>query len=127
METNQFIPVVNEKQEWFQCQAAGVIGCERTLTLKVSASIISFYREPTPRHQKMLAKVVIFCAALATAHASVTGTLGLGAPVLGAGAIGLDKGLIAAPVVATVSSQRNHQPFPQLPPLSPPNRSHLSL
>ncbi|GIY88400.1 uncharacterized protein CEXT_801851 [Caerostris extrusa] len=56
----------------------------------------------------MFAKVVIFCAALAAAHASLVGPLGLGAPVLAAGplGLGLGKGLIAAPAVATVSSQR---------------------
>ncbi|GIY75553.1 uncharacterized protein CDAR_238431 [Caerostris darwini] len=55
----------------------------------------------------MFAKVVIFCAALAAAHASLVGTYGLGAPVLAAGPLGLGKGLIAtAPAVATVSSQR---------------------
>ncbi|GIX76296.1 uncharacterized protein CDAR_418561 [Caerostris darwini] len=56
----------------------------------------------------MFAKVVIFCAALAAVHASLVGPLGLGAPVLAAGplGLGLGKGLIAAPAVATVSSQR---------------------
>ncbi|GIY46563.1 uncharacterized protein CDAR_408181 [Caerostris darwini] len=55
----------------------------------------------------MFAKIVIFCAALAAAHASLVGTYGLGAPVLAAGPLGLGKGLIAtAPAVATVSSQR---------------------
>ncbi|GIY82698.1 uncharacterized protein CEXT_436651 [Caerostris extrusa] len=54
----------------------------------------------------MFAKVVIFCVALAAAHASLIGTYGLGAPVLAAGPLGLGKGLIAAPAVATVSSQR---------------------
>ncbi|GIY71485.1 uncharacterized protein CEXT_14171 [Caerostris extrusa] len=55
----------------------------------------------------MFAKVVIFCAALAAAHASVVGTYGLGAPILAAGPLGIGKGLIGAvPVVATVSSQR---------------------
>ncbi|GIX97325.1 uncharacterized protein CEXT_500391 [Caerostris extrusa] len=59
----------------------------------------------------MFAKVVIFCAALAAAHASLVGPLGYGAygygaPVLAAGPYGLGKGLIAAPAVATVSSQR---------------------
>ncbi|GIY48040.1 uncharacterized protein CEXT_729201 [Caerostris extrusa] len=52
--------------------------------------------------------VIIFCAALAAVHASLVGPLGLGAPVLAAGplGLGLGKGLIAAPAVATVSSQR---------------------
>ncbi|GFR15832.1 uncharacterized protein TNCT_116261 [Trichonephila clavata] len=56
----------------------------------------------------MFAKVVIFCAALAAAHASLAGPLGYGAPVLTAGhlGLGLGKGLIAAPAVATVSSQK---------------------
>ncbi|CAL1287729.1 unnamed protein product, partial [Larinioides sclopetarius] len=54
----------------------------------------------------MFAKVVIFCAALAAAHASLVGPLGLGAPVLAAGPYGMGKGMIAAPAVATVSSQR---------------------
>ncbi|KAF8787630.1 hypothetical protein HNY73_009208 [Argiope bruennichi] len=54
----------------------------------------------------MFAKVVIFCAALAASHASFVGPLGLGAPVLAAGPLGYGKGLIAAPAVATVSSQR---------------------
>ncbi|GIY48164.1 uncharacterized protein CEXT_284651 [Caerostris extrusa] len=59
-------------------------------------------------HPKMFAKVVIFCAALAAVHASLVGPLGLGAPVLAAGplGLGLGKGLIATPAVATVSSQR---------------------
>ncbi|GIY84379.1 uncharacterized protein CDAR_278381 [Caerostris darwini] len=53
-------------------------------------------------------EVVIFCAAVAAAHTSLVGPLGLGAPVLAAGplGLGLGKGLIAAPAVATVSSQR---------------------
>ncbi|GBN15606.1 hypothetical protein AVEN_123929-1, partial [Araneus ventricosus] len=51
--------------------------------------------------------VVIFCAALAAAHASLVGPLGLGAPVLAAGPLGIGKGLIAAaPAIATVSTQR---------------------
>ncbi|GBN62294.1 hypothetical protein AVEN_36304-1, partial [Araneus ventricosus] len=54
----------------------------------------------------MFAKVVIFCATLAAAHASLAGPLGLGAPVLAAGPLGYGKGLIAAPAIATVSSQR---------------------
>ncbi|GIY46566.1 uncharacterized protein CDAR_408211 [Caerostris darwini] len=55
----------------------------------------------------MFAKVVIFCAALAAAHASLVGTYGLVAPVLAAGPLGIGKGLIGAvPAVATVSSQR---------------------
>ncbi|GFQ80980.1 uncharacterized protein TNCT_405721 [Trichonephila clavata] len=53
-------------------------------------------------------QVVIFCAALAAAHASLVGPLGYGAPVLAAGplGLGLGKGLIGAPAIATVSSQR---------------------
>ncbi|CAL1293134.1 unnamed protein product [Larinioides sclopetarius] len=47
----------------------------------------------------MFAKVVIFCAAFAAAHASVVGPYGWGAPVLG-------KALVAAPAVATVSTQK---------------------
>ncbi|GIY46586.1 uncharacterized protein CDAR_408371 [Caerostris darwini] len=55
----------------------------------------------------MFAKVIIFCAALAAAHASLAGTYGLGAPVLAAGPLGIGKGLIGAvPAVATVSTQR---------------------
>ncbi|GBO31466.1 hypothetical protein AVEN_205488-1, partial [Araneus ventricosus] len=54
----------------------------------------------------MFAKVVIFCAAFAAAQASLVGPLGLGAPVLAAGHLGYGSGLIAAPAVATVSSQR---------------------
>ncbi|GIY58849.1 uncharacterized protein CDAR_75691 [Caerostris darwini] len=55
----------------------------------------------------MFVKVVIFCAALAAAHASLVGTYGLGAPILAAGPLGIGKGLIGAvPAVATVSSQR---------------------
>ncbi|GFY39361.1 uncharacterized protein TNIN_151991 [Trichonephila inaurata madagascariensis] len=56
----------------------------------------------------ILLKVVIFCAALAAAHASLVGPLGYGAPVLAAGplGLGLGKGLIGAPAIATTSSQR---------------------
>ncbi|GFS51525.1 hypothetical protein TNIN_41011, partial [Trichonephila inaurata madagascariensis] len=57
----------------------------------------------------MFAKVVIFCAALAAAHASLIAPSVLGAPVLAAGplGLGLGKGLIAGvPSIATVSSQR---------------------
>ncbi|GFU24875.1 uncharacterized protein NPIL_154331 [Nephila pilipes] len=56
---------------------------------------------------KMFAKVVLFCAALAAAQASLIAPVGLGAPVLAAGPLGYGKGLIAsAPVIATVSSQK---------------------
>ncbi|GIY71475.1 hypothetical protein CEXT_14111 [Caerostris extrusa] len=66
-------------------------------------------------------KVVIFCVALAAAHASLIGTYGLGAPVLAAGPLGFGKGLIAAPAVATVSSREPpsttlHQQLPLAPP-----------
>ncbi|GFS67716.1 uncharacterized protein TNCV_4363881 [Trichonephila clavipes] len=56
----------------------------------------------------MFSKIIILCAALAAAHASLVGPLGYGAPVLAAGplGLGLGKGLIGAPAVATVSSQR---------------------
>ncbi|XP_055942482.1 cuticle protein 63-like [Argiope bruennichi] len=47
----------------------------------------------------MFAKIVIFCAALAAAHASLVGPYGWGAPVYG-------KALVAAPAVATVSTQK---------------------
>ncbi|GIX76302.1 hypothetical protein CDAR_418581 [Caerostris darwini] len=48
----------------------------------------------------MFAKVVIFCAALAAAQASLVGAMGLGAPIMTAGPLGLGigKGMIAAPV-----------------------------
>ncbi|GBM40172.1 hypothetical protein AVEN_100579-1 [Araneus ventricosus] len=39
-------------------------------------------------------------------HPSLDGPLGLGAPFLAAGPLGIGKGLIAAPAVATVSTQR---------------------
>ncbi|GIY48152.1 hypothetical protein CEXT_284591 [Caerostris extrusa] len=53
-----------------------------------------------PTYHKMFAKVVIFCAALAAAHASLVGPIGLGAPVMAAGplGIGIGKGMIAAPI-----------------------------
>ncbi|GBL66374.1 hypothetical protein AVEN_88588-1 [Araneus ventricosus] len=63
----------------------------------------------TPRmviEQNITTKVVIFCAAFAAAQASLVGPLGLGAPVLAAGHLGYGNGLIAAPAVATLSSQR---------------------
>ncbi|GBN94120.1 hypothetical protein AVEN_160401-1 [Araneus ventricosus] len=47
----------------------------------------------------MFAKVFIFFAALAAAYASLVGPYGWGAPVLG-------KALVAAPAVATVSTQK---------------------
>ncbi|GFY39360.1 hypothetical protein TNIN_151981, partial [Trichonephila inaurata madagascariensis] len=52
--------------------------------------------------------IIILCAALAAAHASLVGPLGYGAPIVAAGplGLGLGKGLIGAPAVATVSSQR---------------------
>ncbi|GIY99251.1 hypothetical protein CEXT_208801 [Caerostris extrusa] len=57
---------------------------------------------------KCFQRIVLLFAALTAAHASLVGPLGLGAPVLAAGplGLGLGKGLIAAPAVATVSSQR---------------------
>ncbi|GFQ80984.1 uncharacterized protein TNCT_405731 [Trichonephila clavata] len=56
----------------------------------------------------MFSKIIILCAALAAAHASLVGSLGYGAPVVAAGplGLGLGKGLIGAPAIATVSSQR---------------------
>ncbi|GIY81475.1 hypothetical protein CEXT_66281, partial [Caerostris extrusa] len=44
--------------------------------------------------------VVIFCAALTAAHASLVGPMGLGAPIMAVGplSLGLGKGMIAAPV-----------------------------
>ncbi|GBM29089.1 hypothetical protein AVEN_261182-1, partial [Araneus ventricosus] len=51
--------------------------------------------------------VLIICAAFAAAHASLIAPVGLGAPVLAAGAFGIGKGLIAAPAIATVSSQKS--------------------
>ncbi|GFT33540.1 uncharacterized protein NPIL_160221 [Nephila pilipes] len=56
----------------------------------------------------MFSKIVILCAALAAAHASLVGPMGYGAPVVAAGplGLGLGNGLIGAPAVATVSSQR---------------------
>ncbi|GIY62419.1 hypothetical protein CDAR_50501 [Caerostris darwini] len=44
--------------------------------------------------------VVIFCAALAAAHASLVGPMGLAAPIMAAGPLGLGigKGMITAPV-----------------------------
>ncbi|GFY75509.1 hypothetical protein TNIN_244321 [Trichonephila inaurata madagascariensis] len=56
----------------------------------------------------MIAKVVIFCAALAAVHASLAGPLGYGAPLIAAGSLGLGlgKGLVGVPAIATVSSQR---------------------
>ncbi|GBN94829.1 hypothetical protein AVEN_58646-1 [Araneus ventricosus] len=58
----------------------------------------------------MFAKVVIFCSALAAAHASLAGPLGLGAPVLAAGPLGYGKGLIAALQSQRVSAKERHQP-----------------
>ncbi|GFS64395.1 hypothetical protein NPIL_648371, partial [Nephila pilipes] len=57
----------------------------------------------------MFTKVVILCAALAAAQATLIAPAALGAPVLAAGplGLGLGKGLIAGvPSVATVSAQR---------------------
>ncbi|GFX70494.1 uncharacterized protein TNCV_4474281 [Trichonephila clavipes] len=57
-------------------------------------------------HLKQL--IVIFCAALAAAHASLIAPAALGAPILASGplGLGLGKGLIAGvPSIATVSSQ----------------------
>ncbi|GBM29133.1 hypothetical protein AVEN_218082-1, partial [Araneus ventricosus] len=50
--------------------------------------------------------VLIICAAFAAAHASLIAPIGYGAPVLTAGPLGIGKGLIAAPALATVSSQK---------------------
>ncbi|GBM38823.1 hypothetical protein AVEN_171104-1, partial [Araneus ventricosus] len=54
----------------------------------------------------MFAKILIICSAFAAAHASLIAPIGYGAPVLTAGPLGIGKGLIAAPSVATVSSQK---------------------
>ncbi|KAF8787653.1 hypothetical protein HNY73_009230 [Argiope bruennichi] len=54
----------------------------------------------------MLAKVIIFCVALATAHTSLIAPVGYGTPVIAAGPLGIGKGLITTPAVATVSSQK---------------------
>ncbi|KAF8787652.1 hypothetical protein HNY73_009229 [Argiope bruennichi] len=55
---------------------------------------------------KMFAKVLVLCAALAAVHASFIAPVGYGAPILSAGPLGIGKGLIATPAVATVSSQK---------------------
>ncbi|GIY62428.1 hypothetical protein CDAR_50551 [Caerostris darwini] len=53
----------------------------------------------------MFAKVVVFCAALAAAHASLVGPMGLGGPIMAAGPLGLGigKGMIATPVARIAS------------------------
>ncbi|GIY48156.1 hypothetical protein CEXT_284611 [Caerostris extrusa] len=64
-------------------------------------------------HPKMFTKVVIFCAALAAVHASLDGPLGLGAPVLAAGplGLGLGKGADRRPCsVHSVFPEDRHQP-----------------
>ncbi|GIY62424.1 hypothetical protein CDAR_50531 [Caerostris darwini] len=73
--------------------------CQYHIAVCILWRVTSFSSQ-FPTYQKMFAKVVIFCVALAAAHASLVGPMGLGAPLMAAGplGIGIGKGMIAAPV-----------------------------